>query len=353
MSRIVKRAGIAVVASSAALAAAWSVPLWLAPGMPSRVLSAPVDVAAKGHVIAANGRVEPISGEIAVGTQVLGTLKDVPVKEGDAVKTGQIIAEAVNGDLVAAVARADATTDERRAELDKLLHGARAEERQRAAADFADVKAQLSLAEGDVQRQRPLAEHNVVAKADFDHSQWTMASLRARQERAYQALLLINAPPRAEDVAIAHANLDIAAAEAENTRALLEKTRIRAPIDATVLRLLRKTGEPVGIYPPTIVALLGDIQRLRVIAEVEESDVSRIHVGQAAYVTADAYGGQRFPGLVTRVADRMGRKELYSDDPSQHMDAKVLEATVTLDKDMRLPVGLRVDVFIQDQAPQS
>lgn len=253
MSRTIKRTGIAVIASSAALAVAWSVPLWLAPGMPSRVLSVPVDMAAKGHVIVANGRVEPISGEIAVGTQVLGTLRDVPVKEGDTVKAGQVIAEAVNGDLVAAVIRADATTDERRAELDKLLHGARVEERQRATADYADVNAQLSLAEGDVRRQRPLVEHNVVARADFDHSQWTMVSLKARQEHAYQTLLLINAPPRAEDVAIAQANLDIAIAEAANMRALLEKIRIRTPIDGTVLRLLRKPGNLSAFtHPPSL-----------------------------------------------------------------------------------------------------
>ena len=352
MNRKMKRTGIAAVASSAALAVAGAVPLLLAPGVPSRVLSSPVEPAQR-HVIAANGRVEPISGELAVGTQVLGALKNVLVKEGDTVRAGQIIAENVNEDLVAAVARADAAVAERHAERDRLLHGARVEERQRAAAELADVTAQSSLAEGNFRRQRPLAEHNVVAASDFDHSKWTMASLKARQESASQTLALINAPPRAEDVAIAQANLDIATAEAANARALLEKTRIRVPIDGTVLRLLRKTGEPVGIYPPTVVALLGDIQRLRVIAEVEESDVARVHLNQTVYVTADAYGGQRFAGVVTRLADRMGRKELYSDDPSQHMDAKVLEATVTLDDTVRLPVGLRVDVFIQEQPPAS
>jgi HlyD family secretion protein len=352
MNRTIKRTGIAVVTSSTALAVAWSVPLWFAPGVPPQVLSASVE-AAPGQVIAANGRVEPISGEIAVGTQVLGALKDVPVKEGGTVKAGQVIAENVNADLVAAVSRADATVAERCAELDKLLHGARIEERQRAAAELADVTAQLSLAEGDVRRQRPLAEHNAVAVSDFDHSKWTMAALKARQNAADQTLALINAPPRAEDVAIAQASLDIANAEAANAHALLEKTRIRAPIDGTVLRLLRKTGEPVGIYPPTVVALIGDIQRLRVIAEVEESDVARVHLGQTVYVTADAYGGHRFAGVVTRLADRMGRKELYSDDPSQRMDAKVLEATVTLDNDVHLPVGLRVDVFLQEQTPAS
>jgi ABC exporter DevB family membrane fusion protein len=352
MNRKLKRTGLGVLASSIALATAWSVPLWIAPGVPSRGYSAPAPTI-ETSVIAANGRVEPISGEVAVGTQVLGALLDVPVKEGDKVTAGQLIAETVNADLVATVARADATVDERRAELDKLLHGARPEERQRAAAEFADMSAQLSLAEGDVRRQRPLAEHRVIATADYDHSAWTMASLRARQQAANETLTLINAPPRVEDVAIARASLDIATADAATARATLEKTRIRAPIDGTVLRLLRKTGEPVGIYPPTVVALLGDIQRLRVIAEVEESDVARVHVGQTAYVTADAYMGQRFPGVVTRLADRMGRKDLYSDDPAQHMDAKVLEVTVALDQDVHLPVGLRVDVFIQDQRPAS
>ena len=137
-----------------------------------------------------------------------------------------------------------------------------------------------------------------------------------------------------------------ASAQLALSQATLEKTRIRSPIDGTVLRLLRRAGEPVGIYPPSIVATIGDLSTLRVVAEVDESDVAQVLPGQQAYVTADAYMGQRFGGTVTRVADSLGRKALHSDDPAQRLDAKVLEVFITLDKDVRLPVGLRVDVFI-------
>jgi HlyD family secretion protein len=352
LNKKTERRRAAVLTSTAALAFALAVAFWFAPGLRQPGHSAPVE-RAEEWVVVANGRVEPISEEISVGTQVLGTLAKVLVKGGDTVSAGQIIAETENADLAATVEKADATVNERRAKLEKLLRGARSEERLRIAAEFNDATALLSLAEGDVRRERPLAERHFVAAADFDHKEWTLASLRARQQVAHENLKLINAPPRTEDVDIAQANLDVATADAAAARAVLEKTRIRAPIDGTVLRLLRRAGEPVGIYPPTIVAKIGDIRTLRVIAEVEESDIARVRPGQPVYVTADAFKGQHFHGTVSRLADTMGRKELYSDDPSQHLDAKALEVTVTLDKDVRLPVGLRVDVFIQDQQPQS
>ena len=50
-------------------------------------------------------------------------------------------------------------------------------------------------------------------------------------------------------------------------------------------------------------------------------------------------------------AARMGKKAVYSDDPAEKRDTKVLEALIDLDKQESLPVGLRIDVFIEARAP--
>jgi HlyD family secretion protein len=91
---------------------------------------------------------------------------------------------------------------------------------------------------------------------------------------------------------------------------------------------------------------VADTRRLRVRADVDETDVARIAVGQPAWVTADAYGSRRFEGTVVRVGSVLGRKNIRTDEPAEKQDTKVLETLIELAPDARLPVGLRVDVFI-------
>ena len=80
--------------------------------------------------------------------------------------------------------------------------------------------------------------------------------------------------------------------------------------------------------------------------DVDETDVDRVHVGQKAYVTADAYGKQKFWGHVVRVGEQLGPKNVRTDEPSERVDVKILETLVELDKGVELPVGLRVDTFV-------
>jgi multidrug resistance efflux pump len=127
---------------------------------------------------------------------------------------------------------------------------------------------------------------------------------------------------------------------------MLAKTVIRAPQDATVLRRHRRAGELVS---PETGALftLADTSRLRVRVEVDETDVARLSLGQAVWMRADAYGDRRFTGRVSRVGLALGRKQIRTERPTEKNDTAVLETMVDLDPGMVLPIGLRVDVFIQ------
>ena len=73
---------------------------------------------------------------------------------------------------------------------------------------------------------------------------------------------------------------------------------------------------------------------------------------QPAYVTADAYGNRRFPGHVVRIGQELGRKNVRTDEPTERVDNKILETLVELDNGADLPVGLRVNAFIQDDKSQ-
>jgi HlyD family secretion protein len=92
---------------------------------------------------------------------------------------------------------------------------------------------------------------------------------------------------------------------------------------------------------------MADDSVLRVRLDVDESDVSKLRVGQRAFVTAEAYGPHRFTGRVIRVGRILGKKNVRTDEPSEHLDTKILEILVELDPGQRLPLGLRVDSFVE------
>ena len=297
--------------------------------------------------IAAAGRIEPVSEEVELAVGLVGALKAIYVDEGDAVHRGQLVAELENSDQQARVEEAAATVQLREAELDRLRHGARAEERRQIAAQLEEAAANLSLAKHELERRAPLAESGVASRQSIDQTHSALDVATAQYAAKQAAWALINAPPRAEDVAIAEANLSLARGNLDEQRALLGKTQLRSTIDGVVLRRYLRAGEVISVQPPTPIIEIGDTSRLRVRAEIDEADVARVTVRQRVWVTADAYPGRRFGGVVARISQRFGRKTIHTDDPSEKLDAKILEAIINLDPEVRLPVGLRMDVIFE------
>ena len=137
-----------------------------------------------------------------------------------------------------------------------------------------------------------------------------------------------------------------ARAQLAEARAYLEKSYIRSPIDGVILRKLRHNGESVSTQFDSPVVILADDSTLRVRLDVDETEVTKLRVGQQAYVTAEAYGAQKFTGHVMRIGRVLGKKNIRTEEPSEHVDTKILETLIELDPGPKLPLGLRVDSFI-------
>ncbi len=138
----------------------------------------------------------------------------------------------------------------------------------------------------------------------------------------------------------------LARARLAEAQAMLSKTIIRAPIEGAVLRKHLKAGEIFSEMRQTPILTLGDAKILRVRVDVDETDIARVSMGQRAYVTADAYPGEKFWGKVVRVGQLLGKKNVRTDEPAERLDTKVLETLVELEPGKPLPPGLRVDAFI-------
>jgi HlyD family secretion protein len=309
--------------------------------------SAPGTGRVSSTVIAAPGRVEAISEEVRVSSELSGRLKAVHVEEGDRVERGQVLAELENDEYRARVAAGEAELAQREAELRRTVNGARVQERGEAQASKQAAKAVLDNSQSEAQRRRGLADRNVISRDEAERYERQYQVARAQYEQAAQHFALINAEAREEDRAQAEAAVAATRAQLAEARSYLEKSYIRAPIGGVILRKLRHPGESVSTQFDSPVITMADDSTLRVRLDVDESDVSKLRVGQKAYVTAETYGPQRFCGQVIRVGKILGKKNVRTDEPSEHVDTKILETLVQLDPGQRLPLGLRVDSFIE------
>ncbi|MFP5378406.1 MAG: HlyD family secretion protein, partial [Vicinamibacteria bacterium] len=336
-----------MVVMVAALGVASVVVMWSAGASAgAEQATAPV-AAADGRVVAGPGRVEPVSEEIDVSGELPGRIVEVLVDEGDAVTSGQVLARLESRDYAARVASAEARLAAAEAERLRLVNGARTEERREAAAVAAQAEAALEHARLEVERHRRLFEEGVIARDAWERAErdWRVAT--ARRTETVERAATVDADARADELARADANVALARASLAEARAMLQKTEVRSPLDGVVLRGHRQAGESVSLERPSPIVTVADTRVLRVRVEVDEKDVAALALGRPAWVTAAAYGDTRFTGRVVRIGQMLGRKEIRTDAPTERVDTKVLEVLVELDAGQTLPVGLRVDAFIQ------
>lgn len=299
-------------------------------------------------LIAGPGRVEPHSEDIKLAAELSGKLKSVLVEEGDVIQHGQVLVELENSDYRAQVESAAAEVKQREAELRKVVNGARREERREAFSSVEEAKAVMNNAYAEMVRRQKLFDTGTISREEEDRYEKEYDVAKARYEAKVQSHALVDEDAREEDVSMSQANLENARARLDAARALLAKTYVRSPIDGVVLGKHHRTGESVsnGATTPDPIFTIGDKQALRVRMDVDETDVSKLVPGQRAYVTADAYGQQRFWGHVVRIGQELGRKNVRTDEPTERVDTKILETLIELDPGISLPVGLRVDAFI-------
>src|SRR3984893_13219645 len=294
-------------------------------GGPGQAARADTPVPAILSVVAGPGRVEPASEEVQVSAQLGGTLKRVAVEEGDRVSAGQVIAVLENDDYRARVASAEAAWRLKEAEARKVVNGARGQERAEAAASLREAQAVRENAKADHERRRGLYAGQVISREEMDRADQQLRVAEARVEALRHNESLIDA----------------------EARALYEKTLVRAPIGGVVIRRHRKAGESVSTQFDSPIVTLADRSTIRVRVDVDETEIGRVAVGQLAYVTADAFGARRFPGHVIRVGQVLGKKNVRTDEPAERVDQKILEPLVELADGRELPIGLRVQAFIE------
>jgi HlyD family secretion protein len=295
----------------------------------------------------APGRVEPAGGEIRMSAQVPGRVVDVLVSVNDKVSAGDLLVRLADEDLLAKVNAARAEVAVRKRDRDNETVSGAARDRRNAEDRLSDAERQLAFARDELDRALRLKRTG--AAADVDKARQAAAKAADDVEDARGSLrkvLAVNGPaPTRLEAALAAARAELSLAEAA-----LERTRVRAPANGSVLQLYTKVGETVAPSPEGPLVVVGDVSSLRVRAEFEERDIGKVRVGQGAVVRSDAFPGKDFEGTVSSSAKALGPSRLGQRGPRRPTDIDVLEVIIELTGQPPLLPGMRVDVFLKAEA---
>ncbi|MFM1944367.1 MAG: hypothetical protein RI897_3349 [Verrucomicrobiota bacterium] len=245
-------------------------------------------VIAEGRVVAYPGR------QVQVGSEAGGLITRLHVEENQPLEQGALIAELRSNDLQAQLAEARARIKE--------------------------LEAECQLAQAQIERTRQLHASGTLSTEEQDRTQ--------------------------RDVAVYHARLASAEATVQLLLAQIDKTRITAPIGGTVLQRFVDPGEV--IQPGTTLVTLADLSSLRIEAEVDEYDASRVRAGAPVSVTAEGFPDAVWQGTVEEVPFLVVQKQLQPQNPARPVDVRVLLAKISLSDDTPLKLGQRVEVEILD-----
>ncbi len=233
------------------------------------------------ETVSASGKIEP-EIEVKISPEVSGEIVELLVKEGEAVKAGQLLVR-INPDLYqSAVDRA------RAAVLSAKANYSNGKARQ------SQSEAQFTVAEKSYNRNKNLHLQGAISDAEFEQTESTFQVARAEVDAARES--------------VKGGQFGVESAEASFKEATdnLRRTTIYAPKDGIVTGLVVEEGERVvgtGMMGGTELMRISDLSAMEVNVEVNESDIVKVNMGDTAIIEVDAYLNDKFKGIVTEIGN--------------------------------------------------
>jgi multidrug efflux pump subunit AcrA (membrane-fusion protein) len=269
------------------------------------------------RTIAAAGLVEASTENISIGTPLAGVVERVFVTPGDAVSSGDPLFVLDRRQL--------------RADLDSRRHARAVASAQVvvAAARLEDWGRQLQFAE-------QVSDKRAVSAEEVSRRRSAVETASAEQQEARARL--------------AWAEAQVRAAEVE-----LERSTVRAPIDAEVLQVKVRAGEFAPAAPTsTPLVLLGRLTPLHVRVDVDEHEGWRVHAGARAVAHVRGNAASKASLRFVRFEPFVVPKRALTGDSTERVDTRVLQVIYRVE-DAALPlfVGQQLDVFIDAETERA
>jgi HlyD family secretion protein len=238
--------------------------------------------------------------------------------------------------------QASAAIDVARKRLEQAKAGAKPSEIAAQRADVDRLQREVENAQTDLERHKSLGSNVTAAELDrlqlrVDSSSRTLMSAQQRLAGLEQV--------RPVDVAVVESELQQAIRVEARARAEYDASIIHSPIAGRVIKIHAHAGEAVGTDG---LLELAPIDPMYAVAEIAESDISRVKPGQKATVTGDGLAAP-VQGVVERVGTKVLQNQIMPVDPANFSDARVVEVWVKLESPKAVEdlIHLRVDVVIR------
>lgn len=219
------------------------------------------------ETVSATGKIQP-EIEVKISSEVSGEILELPFKEGQEVKKGDLLVR-VNPDLIqSAVNRSQASYQNVRAGLEQ-------------------AEATLKQAKADYDRSKVLFDKGVISKSEWDRSIAAYETAVASKSSAYY-------------------NVQSAAATVNEAKDNLNRTTIYAPMSGTISLLSVERGERVvgtQQMAGTPILSVANLKNMEVEVDVNENDIVKVQIGDSTIVEVDAYLKKEFKGVVTAIAN--------------------------------------------------
>ena len=262
------------------------------------------------YAAVAEGKADVEGGIIQVASRTAGVVREVDVREGDRVAKGEVLARQEDDAPRLAVRTAEAALLEARARIGV---------------------AQVQLAAARREKARLESLIGVVSGQQIDQSTDAIASA-------------------ASSLASERAAIGVAETQLDEARYRLEETIVRAPVNGVIVRRYANPGTGASTLNVTPMFDLEPAGDRIVRAEVTESELPSVSIGQPVKIVPEADQTKVYPGQVLRQAAVFGARKLQSDDPAERTDERVVEVVVSANG-APLLIGQRVLVkFVKPSA---
>ncbi len=304
-------------------------------------------------VAAAPAVVEPVTHLVKLQTERPGRIKTITKHAGDRIAKGETLVTLDDALPAAAVAQRQAEVALAEANLAELIAWHRPEERQRRKAALEYAQVHLDRAARELQRVESLFGGGSASKTERDRAVEDHRLATAALEEARQASQIAEAGPTLQERAVAEARVAQAKAALQLAERDLSYYTIVSPLEGHVIYRHLEPGEVVDPESPLAILSIGNLDHVRLRAEVDEADIRRVGVGQEVVATAEAFADRPFKGRVVHLEPIMGRTSIRTERTTEQKDTKVREVLIELDpKTPRLPIDLQMTVrFLAGERP--
>lgn len=237
-------------------------------------------------------------------------------------------------------------------------------ERQEKQATIGRIQAELNNVRSDLQRYQKLADEGAISESELAQRQLAVATANesvAEAQASYQKTVttleeeiieakaqkeqnnntlvkqIIEAEARLDEIAEVR-SVDVAQAQAELEKAIamlkqaqidLDLTQIKAPIEGEILDIKAYPGENIDNVDGVVE--IGNTQQMLVVAEVYESDISKVKLGQVVKIRSENNSFQEaIEGKVIEISSKIGKKDVLETDPAASVDARVVEVKIAI-----------------------